>query len=94
MSPYSEVVERQRILIAAEKWAIQVRSIQAHSCDSMHYDDRPEDTAESGVMDIEYNGGWIDRYKNDVVIHTFGDKLSQDELLRAYGRVQSDTKEK
>ena len=56
----------------------------------MHYDDRPQDTDGKSVMDIEYNGGWIDRHQDDKVIHTFGKKMNREELLRAYGRVQSD----
>ena len=93
MGQYSDLVERQRLLIAAEKWAIEVRSIHGHSTDTMHYDDRPEDTKNGGVIDVEYNGGWIDRYKNDEVIHTFGKKFSRQELIEAYGRVQSDTRD-
>ena len=90
MSQYSEVVEEQRLLIAAEEWAVGVKSLHAHSSSSMHYDDRPEDTDGKSVMDIEYNGGWIDRHQDGEVIHTFGKKMNRVELLRAYGRVQSD----
>ena len=86
MSQYSEVVEEQRLLIAAEKWAIEVRSIHGHSTDTMHYDDRPEDTKNGGVIDVEYNGGWIDRYQNGVLIHTFGKKFSRSELIDRYER--------
>ena len=93
MSQYSERVEQQRLLIAAEEWAIGVKSLHAHSMDSMWYDDRPEDTESESVMDIEYNGGWIDRHQNGQVIHTFGKKMSRKELLEAYGRVQSDQRE-
>lgn len=88
MSQYSAIVEETRMAIEAEKWGICVRTIHAHSFDSMYYDDRPQDTAKGtkSVMDIEYNGGWIDRYQNDVLIHTFGKKLGRTELLDAYGR--------
>ena len=93
MSQYRDRVEEQRTLIAAEKWALTVKSLHAHSMDSMHYDDRPQDTKGKSVMDIEYNGGWIDRHQNGKVIHTFGKKMSRKELLEAYGRVQSDQRE-
>ena len=93
MSQYSERVEQQRLLIAAEEWAVGVKSLHAHSTDSMHYDDRPQDTDGKSVMDIEYNGGWIDRHQDGEVIHTFGKKMSRKELLQAYGRVQSDQRE-
>lgn len=88
MSQYSAIVEETRMAIEAEKWGICVKTIHAHSFDSMYYDDRPQDTAKGtkSVMDIEYNGGWIDRYQNDVLIHTFGKKLDRAELLDAYGR--------
>ena len=90
MSQYSEVVEEQRLLIAAEKWAVGVKSLHAHSTDSMHYDSRPQDTDGKSVVDIEYKGGGIDRHQEGEVIHTFGKKMNRVELLRAYGRVQSD----
>ena len=46
----------------------------------MWYDDRPQDTADGeSVMDIEYNGGWIDRHKDGEVIHTFGQKMSRED---------------
>ena len=90
MSQYSELVEQQRVLIAAEEWALSIKSLHAHSLDSMWYDDRPQDTADGeSVMDIEYNGGWIDRHKDGEVIHTFGQKMSREELIDAYGRVEA-----
>ena len=90
MTQHSEIVEQQRLLIAAEKWAVGVKSLHAHSMDSMHYDDRPQDTDGKSVIDIEYYGGWIERWQNNQHIHTFGKKMSRKELLEAYGRVQSD----
>ena len=86
MSQYSERVEQQRLLIAAEEWAVGVKSLHAHSMDSMHYDDRPQDTDGKSVMDIEYNGGWIDRHQDGKVIHTFGKKYNREELLDQYSR--------
>jgi len=90
VTQHSEIVEQQRLLIAAEKWAVGVKSLHAHSMDSMHYDDRPQDTDGKSVIDIEYYGGWIERWQNNQHIHTFGKKMSRKELLEAYGRVQSD----
>ena len=84
MSEYDSLVERQRVLIKAEQWAIQVKCLHAHSLSSMHYDDRPEDTAKGPVIDTEYNGGWIDRYQDGVLIHTFGKKFSRSELIDRY----------
>lgn len=86
MSQYSEIVERTRLMIEAEKWGIQVKSLHAHSMSSMAYDDRPEDTNGKSVMDIEYNGGWIDRHQDGKVIHTFGKKYNREELLDQYYR--------
>lgn len=90
MGQYAERVERQRKLLKAEKWANVPKSLHAHSMNSMWYDDRPQDTKNSGVMDIHYNGGWIDRHKNGSIIHTFGEKLNQKELLDAYTRAMAD----
>tara|TARA_B100000902_G_scaffold300835_1_gene288503 strand:- start:659 stop:937 length:279 start_codon:yes stop_codon:yes gene_type:complete len=90
MTQHSEIVEQQRLLIAAEKWAVGVKSLHVHSSNSMHYDDRPEDTEGKSVTDIEYYGGWIERWQDNQHIHTFGKKMGRKELLEAYGRVQSD----
>ena len=38
MTEYSEAVERQKILIEAEKWAKQINQIHCHSLTSMYYD--------------------------------------------------------
>ena len=84
MGQYDSLVERQRVLIKAEQWAIEVKCLHAHSMSSMWYDDRPQDTAKGPVIDVEYNGGWIDRYQQDVVIHTFGKKFSRSELIDKY----------
>jgi len=86
MSEYDSVVERQRLLIEAEKWASGVRSLHAHQLNSMAYDDRPQDTEDGGVQDIEYNNGLIVRSKDGKVIHTFGEKLEGESLLQAYTR--------
>tara|TARA_B100000073_G_scaffold214947_1_gene178698 strand:+ start:317 stop:601 length:285 start_codon:yes stop_codon:yes gene_type:complete len=93
VSQYSEIVEQQRLLIAAEKWALVVKSLHVHSMNSMWYDDRPQDTDGKSVMDIEYNGGWIERWQDDEHIHTFGRKMSREELIDAYGRVETDRRE-
>jgi len=86
VSQYSSIVEKTRLMIEAEKWGIQVASMHSHSMSSMHYDDRPEDTDGKSVTDIEYNGGWIDRYQFGKLIHTFGKKLGRKELLDLYTR--------
>jgi len=94
MTQYEDRVELQRQKLAAEEWANGVKCIHAHSLSSMWYDDRPQDTADGeSVMDIEYNGGWIDRHKDGEVIHTFGQKMSREELIDAYGRVETDRRE-
>ena len=46
MSEYDEVVEKQRMILEAEKWAKGIRTLHVHSLSSMHYDDRPQDTAD------------------------------------------------
>ena len=88
MSEYSAIVEETRMAIKAEEWGMSVSAMHAHKFDSMYYDDRPQDTDKGtkSVLDIEYNGGWIERYQDGVLIHTFGKKLGRRELLDAYGR--------
>jgi hypothetical protein len=84
MSQYDEIVEKQRALLKAEKWAKNVKSIHAHSFDSMWYDTRGKD---GSVLDIEFNSGVIKRE----IIETgetvfFGNELTGDALLDAHSR--------
>ena len=48
MSEYDEVVDKQRRLLLAEKWAKGVKTLHAHALTSMWYDDRGND---GSVMD-------------------------------------------
>ena len=52
----------------------------------MYYDDRPEDTADSSVIDKEYNNRVIQRYKEGKLIHTFGEPLTGQALIDSYLR--------
>ena len=88
MTEYQERVERRRLKLEAEEWAKGVASIHAHCCSSMWYDDRPEDTEDGSVMDVQYNNGTIVRTKNDKVIHVFGEELKGDDLVDQYVRTQ------
>lgn len=89
MGQYNHLVERQRLLLKAEKWAKEVASIHAHSIDSMWYDNRPEDTSNNKtVVDITYNSGIIERILSDSSKVYFGEKLSGDDLLYHYRRVK------
>ncbi len=84
MSQYDEIVERQRALLEAEKWASTVKSIHAHAFNSMWYDTRGED---GSVLDIEYNNGVIKReIKETGEVVFFGHELTGEALLDAYSR--------
>lgn len=87
MTQYDGAVEKQRLLLEAEKWAQGVKDIHVHGLSSMWYDDRPEDTADGEyVTDTAYNSGLIKRSKNGKVIHTFGEELTGELLIREYER--------
>jgi len=88
MSQYKSKVERQRLLLEAEKWASAVKSLHAHSLNSMWYDTRPQDT-ENGksVTDIEYNSGLVKRTCSDGLTVYFGKELKGEELIYEYQRV-------
>lgn len=86
MTQYDNDVERQRLMLQAEEWAVQVSGIHVHSFNSMWYDDRPEDTADGSVTDISYNSGIVVRQKNGETIHTFGEVLTGQKLLEEYVR--------
>ena len=86
MTQYDDRVHMQKMLLDAEEWAKGVASLHAHSIDSMHYDDRPEDTDGKSVIDIEYNSGIIERWQDDKIIHIFGEKLKGAELVDKWRR--------
>tara|TARA_E500000178_G_C16362253_1_gene462292 strand:+ start:64 stop:372 length:309 start_codon:yes stop_codon:yes gene_type:complete len=96
MGQYDEVVERQRLLLAAEEWAEGCSGLHSHRLDSMWYDDRPDDTKNGQfVMDKHYNGGEIERTIYDqsgkkIGIHMFGERKTGDELIAEYSRFASD----
>lgn len=85
MTEHTDIVERQKIVLEAEKWAAGITDIHVHSLGSMWYDNRPQDTANGeSVTDIRYNSGVIVRSKGKKVIHTFGEKLTGSRLVDAY----------
>ena len=65
MTQYSDLVKKQMLLIEAEKWAIEIKNLHAHSINSMWYDDRPQDTEKHSVTDTEYMSGKIERKLHD-----------------------------
>ena len=93
MGQYDDKVERQRLLLLAEEWAKTVKSMHAHSLNSMWYDTRPQDTEDGkSVLDTEYYSGLIKRQCDDGSIVYFGKELKGDELIDAYVRVNSPSK--
>ena len=87
MTEFDGRVERQRLLLEAEEWAKGIRSLHAHSLNSMWYDNRPQDTEDGkGVVDTQYNNGLIRRTLNDGTTVYFGEELVGEELVRAYVR--------
>jgi len=90
MTQYKQAVNKQRLLLEAEKWAESVKSLHVHSLNSMWYDNRPQDTENNtSVTDIQYNSGLIERkLSNGKTVH-FGAKLQGEELIREFVRTTS-----
>ena len=66
MTQYDDRVQYQRDKISAEEWAKGVKTIHAHSINSMWYDTRPQDTEDGKtVVDVEYNSGIVRRTLNE-----------------------------
>lgn len=85
MTEYTDAVEEQKLILEAEKWAKEIKSIHIHGLSSMWYDDRPEDTADGKmVTDTEYNDNRIVREQNGKIIHTWGEKKSYKELVQSF----------
>ena len=84
MSEHDKVVDRQRRLLSAEKWARGVKTLHAHSLTSLWYDDRGND---GSVMDTEYNDGLVMReIRATGEIVYFGEPVTGDELLQVFGQ--------
>ena len=86
MTQFDEVVGRQREKILAEEWAKGVKCVHIHQLKSMWYDDRPQDTDDGAVTDIQYNSGIIERRINNKVIHRFGEAKTGKALVYSYVR--------
>jgi len=85
MGQYDERVEKQRNKLAAEEWAKGVKCLHAHSVSSMHYDDRPQDTADGKcVTDVEYNDGSVNRTLSNGETVILGKALKGQDLIDAY----------
>ena len=65
MTQYQETVNKQKLKLAAEEWANGVKCLHAHQIKSMWYDDRPQDTENHSVTDIDYLSGKIERTLHD-----------------------------
>ena len=89
MTQYDDLVEEQRQANEAVEWAKGVKCVHMHQMKSMWYDDRPQDTADGPVMDIQYNNDLIIRSKNGKEIHRFGEAKIGIALTHSYLRNKS-----
>jgi len=90
MTQYKQAVNKQRLLLEAEKWAESVKSLHVHSLNSMWYDNRPQDTENNtSVTDIQYNSGLIERKLSNGKTVYFGAKLQGEDLIREFVRTTS-----
>jgi len=88
MSQYDDVVDKQRVIIEAEKWAKGVKGIHAHSLTSMWYETNPDRTGDDlSVIDVEYNDGVIEReYIKTGNVESIGEHLTGQALYDEFGR--------
>jgi hypothetical protein len=89
MTQYQETVNKQKLKLAAEEWANGVKCLHAHQIKSMWYDDRPQDTDNSSVCDIQYNDGRIQRTivnTNEKIWMNGSKQLTGEELVNEYER--------
>jgi hypothetical protein len=90
MTQYKERIERQKLLLEAEEWAMGVRMITSFDTNvsRVWYDNREP---EGKVMDVVYNDQRIERtiLETQEKITILGQKLSGDELVWAYQQSQA-----
>ena len=89
MTEYKAAVERRRLQIEADEWSKGVRSLHSHQLKSMWYDNRPQDTDNGAVTDVQYNNGVIVRSKKGKEIHRFGKEKKAYELVNSFIRNRS-----
>lgn len=85
MTQYRERIERQKLLLRAEEWAMGVKMITSFDTNTSRvwYDDREP---EGNVLDVVYNDQRIERtiLETEEKIIILGEKLSGDDLIYAY----------
>ena len=81
MTQYKDRVEQQRRLLKAEELADNITNIHVHSLNSMWYDDRPQDTENHSVTDIDYLSGKIERTLHDGTKIVLVEGASGDDLV-------------
>ena len=81
MTQYKDRVEQQRRLLKAEELADNIMGIQVHSMSSMWYDNRPQDTENHSVTDINYLSGKIERTLHDGTKIVLVEGASGDDLV-------------
>ena len=88
MTEYDDRVQFQRDLLKAEEWAKVPRSVHVHGLESMWYEteDSKKFLENGSVTDIQYNNGLIKRLQDGKLVHTFGEEITGEELVRAYVR--------
>tara|TARA_B100000287_G_C20415134_1_gene695233 strand:- start:190 stop:465 length:276 start_codon:yes stop_codon:yes gene_type:complete len=88
MTQFDEVVENQRLLLEAEKWAETPKTVHIHRLSSMWYEteESKEDFENGNVTDTQYNSGLIVRQQNGKVIRTFGTRATGEKLIDLYTR--------
>tara|TARA_B100001113_G_C20875831_1_gene520372 strand:+ start:303 stop:584 length:282 start_codon:yes stop_codon:yes gene_type:complete len=88
MTQYMEQVFQQKLKLEAEAWANTPKCLHSHQLKSMWYDNRPQDTDESPVLDIQYNDGRIERtiIKTGEKVTFETKQLTGEELVYEYQR--------
>jgi len=89
MTQYMETVYKQKLKLEAEEWANGVKCLHSHQIKSCWYDDRPQDTDDGPVMDIQFNDGRIERTivkTGEKILMSEGKQLTGEELIHEFER--------
>ena len=88
MTEFSDIVEKQRVILEAENLRDTVENIHLHGLSSMWYDNRPQDTEDNKmVTDITYMDDRIERTLPDGTIILMQQGLKGEEWLRKVERI-------
>ena len=92
MTQFDEVVENQRLLLEAEKWAETPKTVHIHRLSSMWYEtEETKPQTKEGVVDVQYMDGRIERTLKNGKKITLVEGMKGEDLVQEVTRNLADS---